>query len=281
MHRLAALWYREGYPLASRKNVFMSNVVTFETPENIEVAYRIAGPGTRYIAFVIDALLLAVGYLVVLLFFGAVFIATQSLGGVAQETLGIIAIVVVVIAAGFALIGYFALFEMFMGGQTPGKRLMRIRVVNAAGFSLGAGPVLIRSIFRIVDVIPPLWVVPLLSEKVQRFGDMVAGTLVVSEDTPHLSAVRERYAARDVSARQFTFTGPQIAAMRPVDVDAVELFLERRDLLHPEHRHSVCEKIVRGLSSRLGVDPPGVMERDAFLDDLFASYLTWEARQLA
>lgn len=272
MRCAAALCYRAGP---------MSQTVHFETPENIQVAYRIAGPGTRYLAFIIDAILIVVGILVLALFIGGLFLAIQPLGNIAQETLGVIAIVTMFVVTGFALIGYFALFELFMSGQTPGKRLLRVRVVNAQGFSLGFGQLVLRNLFRLIDVIPLLWVVPLLSAKVQRFGDMVAGTLVVSEDTPHLSPVRERYAAKDPADRRFVFTPPQVAALRPVDIDAVELFLERRDLLHPEHRHSVSEKIARGVARRLSAEEPAPMERDRFLEDLFTAYLAWENRRIA
>ena len=74
---------------------------------------------------------------------------------------------------------YFTLCELFWRGQTIGKWACDVRVVKTDGFSLDAASVLLRNIFRLVDQIPPLWIVPVLSPRSQRFGDMVAGTVVV------------------------------------------------------------------------------------------------------
>lgn len=76
---------------------------------------------------------------------------------------------------------YFGLSELLMRGQTIGKRQMNIRVVKADGFALDPMGVLIRTIFRLVDQIPFLWIVPVVSSRQQRFGDMAARTLVVAE----------------------------------------------------------------------------------------------------
>jgi len=255
--------------------------VQFETPENITVSYRIAGPGTRYIAFVLDLLILALaGFLLALMLVFA-FMAIAAAGGQWGANIsGMVVSVVLIVGLSFALLGYFGFFEYFMNGQTPGKRMLRIRVVNERGFALSATAVLLRSIFRIIDTIPVLWLVPLINRKVQRFGDMVAGTIVVSEEPPRLHAVREQLAARDPQEARFQFNPQQISTLREVDLDAMELFLERRERLHPNHRDTVSMKITRGISHRLNLPIPDESDREQFIEDLLSAYARREARQL-
>jgi len=260
----------------------MQTNVSFETPENITVTYRIAGPGTRYVALFLDGLILLAGMVLLgfIVLFGALFLQSAGIG-IGEFGAGAL-IGLVIIVTGFALIGYFALFEILMNGQTPGKRIMGIRVVNEYGFSLSAGAVLLRSIFRIIDVsVPIFWIVPVLSKKVQRFGDMVAGTIVIREDPPQLNIIREQLAQRDAASQSFSFTPNQYAQLRPLDIEAMETFIERREVLHPDHRDSLSEKIVRGVSHRIGTEAPGQAEREQFMEDLLAGYARREARQLA
>ena len=88
---------------------------------------------------------------------------------------------------GFALSDwmYFGLSELLLRGQTFGKRQMGIRVVKADGFSLDPSAILLRTLFRVIDNMPPMWIVPLMTEKRQRLGDFVAGTIVVADQAPH------------------------------------------------------------------------------------------------
>lgn len=99
---------------------------------------------------------------------------------------------------------YYGISELCLRGQTIGKRSSKIRVVKIDGFSLDAVSILVRNIFRVVDHLPLLWIVPLLSAKSQRLGDMVAGTIVIQQEVPKLTGVRStigRGGRRDVSFR--------------------------------------------------------------------------------
>jgi uncharacterized RDD family membrane protein YckC len=258
----------------------MTTTVQFETPENITVSYQIAGPGTRYIAWFVDMLTIILTQFIIALVIGAVALLASSMGASISDTTGPIFVIVVIVGFGFFSLAYFAGFELFMNGQTPGKRLLHARVVNERGFSLDAGAVLLRTLFRVVDTIPILWIVPLLSGKVQRFGDMVAGTIVILEEPPTISVLREHLMARDASEVQFNFSPVEIGALRPVDVETVELFLERREQLHPEHRATLAMRIARGISNRLDRVMPPTAEQEPFCEDLLAAYARREAREL-
>jgi uncharacterized RDD family membrane protein YckC len=161
------------------------------TPENIAFQYRVAGPFRRLPAYVIDllirAVLVIIGFMV--LFFG--------FGLVGQFGLGF----------GVFLVGYFlldwfygGLFETYWNGQTPGKRMMRIRVVSDEGQPINGWQAVLRNFLRAADALPAVTAfqigeveVPLqtyllglvtaaMNDRYQRLGDLAAGTMVIIEE---------------------------------------------------------------------------------------------------
>src|SRR6202035_1946388 len=88
------------------------------------------------------------------------------------------------VIAGFALFfGYFIAFELLWNGQSPGKRLLGLRVLRDGGFPVDAGASVIRNLVRILEAGLGFYaisaVVTLLSPENKRLGDFAAGTIVV------------------------------------------------------------------------------------------------------
>lgn len=142
------------------------------TPEGITFAYSLAGPVTRCLAWAIDmAVLFTLG-----------FIASMSLGSA-----GLIAPDLIQAATAIAFfavpIAYGIVLEWFWRGQTVGKMMLRLRVMDADGLRLQFHQVLMRNIVRFADLLPGCYLVggvaSLLSRKAQRLGDLAAGTIVV------------------------------------------------------------------------------------------------------
>ena len=81
--------------------------------------------------------------------------------------------------------GYFAMFEAFWNGQTPGKRWTHLRVIKDSGRPINAYDAILRNLLRIVDNLPTLYaigiVTMLISKENKRVGDYAAGTVVVHE----------------------------------------------------------------------------------------------------
>lgn len=75
--------------------------------------------------------------------------------------------------------GYFPFFEEIWGGQTPGKRIFRLRVIRTDGRPVGLGPVLLRNLLRPIDMLAIGPILVLVTRRRQRLGDMAGGTLVV------------------------------------------------------------------------------------------------------
>ena len=138
------------------------------TPEGIELTLRLAGPVPRALAWSIDLALRVALVLVVML------LASQ---------LGRAGWGVVLLAAFFVEWLLPAWFEAQMGGQTPGKRLFGLAVLNDDGTPLRWPGALTRNLLRAVDFLPFLYafglVTMLLNRDFKRLGDLAAGTVVV------------------------------------------------------------------------------------------------------
>ena len=150
----------------------LDTLTLVETPEGIALQLRAAGAMPRACAWAIDALF----RMAVLWATSAVFVLLGSSGR------GLYLILL------FALMWlYPVLFEVLNDGQTPGKKLMRLRVINANGTPVTWIASIVRNLMRTVDMLPFGYAFGLVSclidPRARRIGDIVAGTLVVHADT--------------------------------------------------------------------------------------------------
>jgi len=142
-----------------------------ETPEGIALRLRAAGPAPRALAWLVDA-----GIRLAVFMFASIPISL--LGESGQGLLLILLFVLMWV--------YPIAFELFMDGQTPGKRVVGLRVVHANGTPVGFTASLIRNLMRTVDALPIGYAFGFFScvidPHARRLGDLVAGTLVVHAD---------------------------------------------------------------------------------------------------
>jgi len=267
----------------------MTGNVQFETPENVRVSYQLAGPGTRFIAWFVDEIIL--GLLCFVIFF-ALLLLGGSLETVLKQASGspsgdrespklvLYAFGLYWLIASLGSFFYFGLSELLLRGQTIGKRLMRIRVVKSDGFSLDPASIFVRSIFRLVDQLPPLWLVPLLSKKTQRLGDLVAGTVVIADQSTSVGGLREALAKRKSADSRFHFDAGALGRARRQDVEAVEKILDRWNSLNEQQRASLLHRLVPPLAARMRVEAPGELERLRFLEDFLAAEYRRQYRKL-
>lgn len=160
----------------------MSNpTVVLQSVTGVDVELRIAGPGSRSYAFVIDwhiRLVLALAWLLVgMVFFGGLRLTGQS---VPRES-GFYLWVVLPSLAIYLL--YHPVLEILMRGRTPGKRIAGLRLVSRTGDIPSTGALLVRNVFRIIDSMPVAYLVGLVcvmfTAQHVRVGDLAAGTLLV------------------------------------------------------------------------------------------------------
>jgi uncharacterized RDD family membrane protein YckC len=149
-----------------------TNILTIKTPEGITFSLLHAGPISRFIAWAIDVMTISVvmSILQVLL---AVF------GLVSVDLAYAIAILLYFVVS----IGYNIFFEWYWQGQTIGKKMMRLRVMDEQGLRLQFSQIVIRNLLRAVDSLPGLYLVgglvSLFSRRAQRLGDVAANTIVI------------------------------------------------------------------------------------------------------
>ena len=235
--------------------------LSIETPEQIELEFPLAGVGSRFLALAIDMLLqttIALGVL------GAVAGAwgLLDLTGVRG---GSWFLAVLVIAAFLLFYGYFAGFEAFWHGQTPGKRLIGLRVLSVSGRPARIDEAILRNVVRIVDQLPGVYAIGILtmliSSRNQRLGDLAAGTVVVHEKL--LSAPQMVVASPSVGVG---WTG---GGLSDAELLLAETFLQRRHELDPAVRYTHAQAIADRLRARLGPAAPA-LEPEALIEALHA-----------
>ena len=251
-----------------------------ETPEQVELAYSVAGVGSRFVAALLDGLIIGAFFffeLMAVVMIGAAGALTPGAGSVA-ETAGkwFIAFVVFV---NFAIVwGYFALFEAYWHGQTPGKRAMKLRVIKDSGRQITLFEALARNLLRVVDYLPSLYLVGVITmlcnKRNQRLGDLAAGTIVVHErlDEPSLlyqtsTTLVAPVGFRNQPMEQETVLpwGEPVRAMFPADAVAklsaqdlvvIETFFSRMLDLPLQTRASVAYQMVTQMAAKMGVAVP-------------------------
>ncbi|MEW5800694.1 MAG: RDD family protein [bacterium] len=153
----------------------MNNLYTITTPENVDFSFLIAGYGSRLLSWIIDLLFIATLIL-------AVSYLANVLIPIGQGVSSALAL------AAFFLInwGYFVFWEWKTGGQSPGKKLFHLRVIQNNGSKITLFQSMIRNLLRIIDSMPVFYLVAFvssfLSPQLQRLGDLAAGTLVIKEE---------------------------------------------------------------------------------------------------
>lgn len=167
----------------------MRDDYTLLTPENVELRYDVAGVGSRLIAAFIDYLILGFAYLAfsfggsfILVMMRGLFPNTLGRDSSLGPFLGYLAVGTAVLLGFFAWWGYFVLFEVLWNGQTPGKRLLGLRVVVAGGQPVNSTVSLVRNVLRAIDLPMLIGVVVMLVDRSsRRLGDLAAGSLVIRE----------------------------------------------------------------------------------------------------
>jgi uncharacterized RDD family membrane protein YckC len=149
-----------------------TNILTIKTPEGITFSLQLSGPVSRFLAWSIDVVTISVvmSILQILLaFFGLISVD--------------LAYAIAILSYFVVSIGYSIFFEWYWQGQTLGKKLLRLRVMDEQGMRLQFSQIVIRNLLRSVDSLPGLYLVgglvSLFSKRAQRLGDIAANTIVV------------------------------------------------------------------------------------------------------
>jgi uncharacterized RDD family membrane protein YckC len=214
-----------------------TGVMSIQTPEGIVFPLVLAGPVTRFLAVLLDAACVNVILMIVsVVFLGLGFLSVDLL------------FAFYVLCYFVVSIGYPIATEWYWRGQTIGKRLLKLRVMDSQGLRLQFSQIVIRNLLRFVDMLPAFYLVGgvtcLINKHAQRLGDIAANTIVVRN--PEIS---EPDLAQIMSGKYNSFRDyPHLAArlrqrVSPQEASIALQALLRRDELEPVARVELFSEI--------------------------------------
>jgi uncharacterized RDD family membrane protein YckC len=253
----------------------------FVTPEGVDLQLKVGAYTERFVALLLDFLILFGGMAVFSLVVFGVYTATKAEW--LTEALGVVWLIVTFVGRNF----YFFLFEARPGAATPGKRAMGLRVIAADGGALTSDAVFARNAMREVEVFLPLtflfsqgegvdaalitlgaiWsgvfvIFPLFNRDRRRLGDLAAGTMVVKAPKKLLQADladTQRSASQGV-----VFTPAQLDAYGIKELHVLE------DVIRVADRKAITEVAAR-IRAKIGWDGPTDIADRTFLNAYYAA----------
>src|ERR1022692_1223823 len=209
-----------------------ASALRIETPEGVVFSLRLASPVLRALAWGVDALVLAAAATVI------------------EKSVRVFAMLGTDWATALTVFLYFAasmayamIFEWYWRGQTLGKRLFGLRVVDAQGLRLRPAQVVLRNLLRAIDFLPAAYLVGvtacLLSRKGQRLGDLAANTVVL---------------------REAKLLEPDVEQIAPVKYNSLLAFPHLAARLRSRVDPEAVRIAVTALAMRDGYEPPARVE---------------------
>ena len=241
------LWRNRDGKKHQKSRRMKTSTLNIRTPEGIVFSQSLAGPVTRFLAWFIDQLCIQRG----------------------ADVLGLVISLLDLVSSNFAMafyvIGYFVVsigygifFEWTWRGQTIGKRLFRLRVMDVEGMRLQFNQIVVRNLLRFVDSLPAFYFVGgvtcWLNSKCQRLGDIAANTVVIRQPRlaePDLDqAARRQSSIRSGSTRIWP---PACAKISPAEADIALQALLRREEFDPVARVELVRRTRRTFSRQGGI----------------------------
>jgi uncharacterized RDD family membrane protein YckC len=232
-----------------------------DTPEQIALELPLAGIGSRFLAIAIDTLIQFALYLIVSLI-ALLTLPVDSMFMFLPRLIGPALAIFILFAIYW---GYFALFEIFWKGQTPGKRFAGIRVIKESGRPINAFEAVGRNLMRAVDGMPGIYGVGLIcmmcNRQSRRLGDFVAGTVVVHEKPTE--EVRPSWnTSTDASS-----STPALGQVTAEELVLIETYLSRRWELDKMVRLNTAIQIAERIKAKTGLQSQPHQHVDDFLEE--------------
>jgi uncharacterized RDD family membrane protein YckC len=266
---------------------WLPDQLTIDTPEQVSLRFPVAGIGSRFLAILVDTLIQIVVYL--LFFLVLVLIASaapkNNTGQLSHN--GEKWLIAFLILINFLMYwGYFTLFEGFKNGQTPGKMVFKLRVIQDSGRQITFFEAMTRNLIRVIDLLPGFYLAGVIAmvcnHRHKRLGDLAAGTLVVHErqseepiwggtgprtitaaaftPSPSDSFLQSR------NAPEITLPADAVARLTTDDLSVIDRFFSRILDMDLTTRASIAERLATQMTAKMQTEIPAGTKPERLLE---------------
>jgi uncharacterized RDD family membrane protein YckC len=249
--------------------------LSIDTPEQVALSFPVAGLGSRMLAHLADLLLQSAVYVFLVI---VISLAFASAGGVERlnrvsDRTGMWLTAGLIFVNFLFFWGYYTLFEAFWNGQTPGKRLNRIRVIKDTGRQITLFEAMARNFLRIIDMMPTAYVIGIItivvSKQNKRLGDLLAGTIVVRQE--ETAGAGSAYSSRSITIapepapvqnhvmrpdQDVEFDPSVITKLSTEDLVMIEAFFARIPDLDPDTIDRIGSQMLASLCRKMQIEVP-------------------------
>ena len=220
------------------------------TPEQVDITYTVAGLGSRFSALLIDMIIQSA---LLFLLISPLASSWVDRWAFVEGYLALFIIVFVIV-----YYGYFFIFELILHGRTPGKALMKIRVVRTDGRAADTAGILLRNLVRLLDFLPAFYAVGVITifvhKESRRLGDLAAGTIVIVE--------RKKDSLPSILAEQQSVVN---TALSNQEYAVIRDFFARKDSLTKEARARLSSTLAEPLYLKWNATEEEKQDPESFL----------------
>lgn len=188
------------------------NTITITTSQNIDFEYELGSLGDRIVGAIIDYIII-IAYVIIVLW-AFVFNSSSSFAGTYA---------ILIMLSFLPVVFYDLASELLLNGQSLGKKIMGIKVISISGDQPSFSQYLNRWIFRLVDFTFSSSLVAVVmvaaTEKKQRLGDVIAGTVLV-KTKPRTHLTDTWYEQNN--APTYTVTYPEVINLKDSDIQLIK-----------------------------------------------------------
>jgi uncharacterized RDD family membrane protein YckC len=260
--------------------------LVIETPERVPLHFALASIGNRFLACAVDHILQILAFVLMAWAFFSLYEIASLNRFIDEAPKWVVAIFILV---GFFISAfYFVFFEWVMSGQTPGKRLLRLRVIREDGRPITLWESAARNLLRTFDMFPMAVVFPFysiglisvfISPRDQRIGDLFAGTVVIREreaEAPTFDKVFTASATSDSAYRRLkrrSQFAADLSVLTEKEIEVVEAFLRRREDLSEFPRQWMAWRVAMPIMYKLKPNYDlNSFSYEGFLEELLHRY---------
>lgn len=243
--------------------------IYIKTSDNTEFSYEPAGAGSRFLAIVIDSTIKSIAVL-------AFWITIHALGTPFDlkhlikdeyfiKSSQALSILFLGAFAGFIVIGYHIFFETLSNGQTPGKRVLGIRVIKDNGSSINIIDASIRNFLRTIDFLPSFYLVGALvvlnNPRCKRIGDIAAGTIVVK-----IPKEQNPISFPETEVEEMPQYESRINNLTDDEINLIRNYIARRSHLSVKTRKILNEKLAAIILKKLNLQENPLSDEEELLE---------------